>query len=233
MFTKLLKACNAQMPNGHRLNICLIGDAGTGKSHASEAVAKALGLGFYFTGAIDTKYDLIGFADANGRVVRTQFREAWEFGGVFCFDELDGSNPGAVVALNAALANNRAAFPDMVVERHRDCIIIAGTNTFLNGSTAEFNGRFKQDAAAADRYVMMRWDVDEKLELALCPDKSWCKRVQGVRARMKERGVKGHKVTPRASFYGAALLASGLDMGDVEAMVLRKGMTDDQWTQVC
>ena len=54
-------------------------------------VAKALGRTFYFTGAVDNVFKLNGYMDANGNYVRTSFREAYEWGGVFLFDEIDAS----------------------------------------------------------------------------------------------------------------------------------------------
>jgi len=231
-FETLLLACNARMPDGHRLNVWLKGPAGSGKTTAAKMVSKALGLSFTFNGAIDSKYDLTGFIDASGRYNRTPFRDAWEHGGVYLFDEVDSSNPNAVLAFNAALANGMFCFPDGIVSRHPDCIVIAGANTSGNGASSEYNGRFKQDAAFLDRFVFMEWEVDETLESAISPNAAWTARVQAVRSRLNERGVRGHLVTPRASVYGASLLAAGIPEKQVEAMVLRKGLAEDVWSQV-
>lgn len=232
MFETLLHACNARTPDGHRLNVWLKGPAGSGKTTAARNVAKALGLMFTFNGAISTEYALTGFIDASGRYNRTPFRDAWEHGGVYLFDEVDSSNPNAVLAFNAALANGVFAFPDGIVPRHPDCVIIAGANTAGNGASSEYNGRFKQDAAFLDRFVYLEWGVDEKLESAISPNAAWTERVQSIRAKVTERGVKGHLVTPRATVYGAALLAAGLSQKQVEAMVLRKGLSDEVWNNV-
>ena len=231
-FELLLKACNARLPDGHRLNVWLAGPAGSGKTTAAKNVAKALNQQFIFNGAISTPYELTGFMDANGRYVRTPFREAWEKGGVYLFDEVDSSNPNAVTAFNAALANGCFAFPDGMVDRHPDSIVIAGANTSGNGATHEYVGRMKQDAAFLNRFVEIDWPIDERLEEAMTPNKEWVNRVQGVRQRVKDRGIKGHMVTPRASLYGAALLAAGVSMKEVERMTLKKGLADDAWNQI-
>jgi cobaltochelatase CobS len=231
-FETLLKACNARTPDGGRLNVWLCGPAASGKTTAARNVAKALGMSFTFNGAIATQFELLGFIDAKGICVRTPFRNAWENGGVYLFDEVDGSNPNAVTAFNAALANGVCAFPDGMVERHPDCIVIAGANTSGNGATHEYVGRMKQDKAFLDRFVEIEWPIDEKLEAAITPNEAWVKRVQGVRKRMETRGIKGHMVTPRASQYGAALLAAGIDMETVERMTLKKGLAEDAWTQI-
>jgi len=231
-FPTLVKACSARTADGHRLNIWLAGPAGTGKTTGAKMAAKALGLPFVANGAIQTPYELTGFVTATGTLVRTPFREAWENGGVYLFDEVDASHPAAVCAFNAALANGTMSFPDGMIPRHADCVIVAAANTFGGGSTHEYNGRAKQDAAFLDRFIMIRWDVDADLERAMVPNADWTARVQGVRQRAAERGIKGYMVTPRASVYGAALLAAGLDRDTVEILTLRKGLDADTWNAV-
>lgn len=231
-FERLLRSCSAVGADGHRLNVWLYGPPGTGKTTGARNVAKALGTPFYCTGALLTKYDITGFVDAGGRLVRTPFRDAWENGGVYLFDEIDGSAPAAVVAFNAALANGIMAFPDGMVERHADCVVIAAANTTGLGATAEFTGRTKLDMATLDRFVFLEWAIDEKIESALSSSKEWARIVQKVRANVAAKGVKGVSITPRATLYGCSLLAAGLSMDDVKAMVLRKSMSADQWSMV-
>lgn len=230
-FEQLLRACSARDHNGNRLNVFLSGPAGSGKTTAAENVAKALGLAFHFNGAIDNEYKLLGFTDANGRIVSRPFREAYQNGGVYLFDEIDASLPSALLAFNAATANGQADFPDGTIKRHPDCVIIAAGNTFGHGATSEYVGRMKQDAAFMDRFVTIAWRVDETLETALCVDGAWCRYVQAVRAKVAANGLKVI-VSPRASLYGASLLAAGLDRETVVAMTLKKGMSDDQWRMV-
>lgn len=216
---------------GSRLNVWLAGPAGSGKTTAVHNVATALDLPFRFCGAQSNEYGLLGFISANGSVVRTQFREAYEHGGVFLFDEVDASSPSALLAFNAALANGVCAFPDLVVERHTDFIAVAAANTFGLGGTNDYVGRAKQDAAFLDRFVYLTWEVDEILERSTVGNDKWVTRVQHIRAKVHQKGLKV-LITPRASYYGAKLLASGLPQADVETMVLRKGMDDSQWSSV-
>jgi regulator of sigma D len=230
-FPDLLTACSARLAGNERLNIWLNGGAGSGKTTAAKKVAEALGLSFHFVGAIDNEYKLNGFTDAQGRVVSTEFRKAWENGGVFLFDEVDGSNPNAVLSFNGALANGVCPFPDKAVKRHTDCVIIAAGNS-VTGATAEFNGRFKPDAAFFDRFALIDWSVDEALELATCSNPDWCKYVQSVRKRATDRKYKNFTITPRASYQGAALLDAGLPRETVVKMVLKKQLTDQQWQEV-
>ena len=226
-FETLLRMCAARQPDGHRLNIWLYGPPGTGKTTAARNVAKALELPFYCNGSLSTKYELIGFKDAGGVYQRTPFRDAWENGGVYLFDEIDGSDPKAAVAFNAALANGVMAFPDGMIERHPDCVVIAASNT-VHGASSEFTGRMKLDVATIDRFVILEWEIDEALERQMCPDAAWVDTVQSFRRRIKEKGVKV-QITPRATLYGASLLAQGMPLDLVKRTVLRKGMTAEQW----
>jgi hypothetical protein len=164
-------------------------------------------------------------------LVSTAFREAYEQGGVYLFDEVDGSLPAATLAFNAALANGFADFPDGRVERHADFICIAAANTYGGGATFEFVGRNKQDGAFVDRFATLRWDVDEALELAACSNTAWTKKVQRWRANAASKGLKVI-ISPRASFYGALLLQTGLDEEIVTDMTVVKGMTPDQWASI-
>jgi MoxR-like ATPase len=224
-FETLLALCDA------RENVWLVGPAGSGKTTAAEHVAKALGLPFYFTGAIDQPYGLLGFIDAGGKLHRTAFREAYEHGGVFLFDEIDGSAPGAVLPFNAALANGHCAFPDGMIAKHADFVCIAAANTWGLGGTNDYVGRLKQDAACLDRFCQLDWDYDEALEEALAANAEWVKRVQGLRAKAKAKGLKVI-ISPRASIKGAKLLRRGMAQAKVEQLVVRKAMTAEQWSSI-
>jgi ATPase family associated with various cellular activities (AAA) len=212
-------------------NVWLAGPAGSGKTTAARNVAKALGRPFYFTGAVDTEYKLLGYTDATGKTVRRPFREAWEHGGMFLFDEIDASLPGAVLALNAALAGDLCDFPDGCIPRHPDFLCIAAANTFGQGANAEYVGRMKQDAAFLDRFATLAWTVDEALERRTSGNEAWARHVQECRRSVAQKGLKV-LVTPRATYQGAALLASGLTWQQAEASTIRKGMTPDQWNSV-
>lgn len=230
-FEQLLLTCNAR-DRGKRLNVWITGSAGTGKTTAAENVAKALGLTYASTGSLVESYKLFGFiAPGTGKYVATPFREIWECGGVFIFDDFDGSDPVCVIELNNALANGSCTFPDGLVQRHENCILILTANTWGGGATNEYVGRMKQDAAFLDRFVGIEWEIDEELERDTCHRPEWVLYVQKVRANVKAKGLKV-LVTPRATYYGAALLDSGLDGATVQAMTLRKAMTVNQWESV-
>lgn len=225
MFPTLLKALSA------KVNVWLAGPSGSGKTTACVHAAKALGLKFFYTGAVGDAYALIGYNDANGRYVRTPFREAWENGGLFLWDEVDASDPNALLAFNAALANGSMSFPDGMIPRHPDCVLVAAANTYGHGGTHEYVGRLKLDGAFLKRFAFISWEYDEALEMATCSNKDWVKRVQSIRAKVKARGLRV-LVTPRESYIGAQLLSAGLEQSMVEEMTVKSGMTKEQWDQV-
>lgn len=207
------------------LNVYLVGPAGSGKTHAAIQCAKALDIPFHFTGAVASEFKLTGFIDAQGRIVSTEFRKAFEQGGLFLFDEIDASYPQAVLAFNAALANDYMDFPDKRVQRHEKFFCIAAANTYGQGADRQYVGRNQLDAASLDRFVFMDWKYDEKLETTLAGNEEWSTHVQKVRRFVEENKIR-HVVSPRASIFGAKLLSAGLPKEDVEATILWKGMDE-------
>lgn len=213
------------------LNVYLHGPAGSGKTTVARTIAEALKRPFYFAAKVESEYLLLGFRDARGETVRTQFREAYEHGGVFLFDELDGSSPAAIVALNAALANGICPFPDGTIARHPDFVCIAAGNTVLTGASRAYTGRAQLDAASIDRFAFIEFGYDERMEMALAANKEWCAHVQAVRKAVEARGIN-HLVTPRATFDGAKALAAGLPWATVERMCIYKGLDDETAEQL-
>lgn len=205
------------------VNVYLHGPAGSGKTTAGRKCAEAFGLPFYFAAKVESEYMLLGFKDARGETVRTQFREAYEHGGVFLFDEMDGSSAAAIVALNAALANGICPFPDGVITRHKDFKCIGAGNTKLSGATREYVGRNQLDAASVDRFAFVEFGYDDGLETALATNANWCRYVQSARKAVKARALK-HLVTPRATYDGCKLLEAGLTWEETESAVLWKGL---------
>ncbi len=214
---KVLKALNCG------LNVYLYGPSGSGKTFAAKQCAKALGVELFFTGAISNEYKLTGYMDAKGEYVATEFRKAYENGGLFLFDEIDGSFPQAVLAFNAALANDSMDFPDKNVPRNEKFYCIAAANTIGLGANRQYVGRNQLDAASLDRFVFIEWDYDENLERKVAGNDEWFEYVLKVRKVIDKLNLR-HIVSPRASFFGAKLLTNGFSQEDVEKMVLWKGM---------
>lgn len=207
------------------VNIALIGPAGCGKTKLCSQIAEKLGLPFHFTGALDSPYKLTGFRTADGNVVRTPFREAFEHGGLFLLDEIDGSDPGVLLTLNAALANDVMDFPDKIVTRHRDFYAVAAANTFWNGRDREYVGRNQLDGSTVDRFMFIEMGYDLALESRIAPVKSWARVVQAYR-KAAEVSKTRHIVSQRATIDGGKLLLSGMSIENVLKFVLFKGLPE-------
>lgn len=146
----------------------LYGPSGTGKSHAVIRYGQLMGRPLYMLtlGPATMKSDVFGFALPTGGVFRTQFREAWEHGGICLLDEFDQCNPETGVLLGGALANGHCAFPDGLLPRHKDCLIVATGNTPMRGGTKGHEGRRKLDVSTQDRFAFVPWPRDVKAERA-------------------------------------------------------------------
>ena len=118
-------------------------------------------------GPSTSKADLMGYRDATGEYRSTAYRETYEDGGVFLFDEIDNAHPSVLTILNNSIANNQGEFPDKRISRHDDTRFIAAANTIGRGATAEYVGRTPIDAATIDRFAFVPMDIDPELEEAL------------------------------------------------------------------
>jgi cobaltochelatase CobS len=177
--------------------------------------------------AQSTVFDFFGYKSASGDYIPTLFRDKYENGGVFLLDEFDAGNPNVLAALNQATSNSQCPFPDKMIEKHKDFIIVMAGNTFGGGGTLDYVGRNKIDAATLDRFAFIYIDYDEELESSLSTNDWWCKRVQKFRKKAIEKKIRT-VISPRATFNGEKLLAAGIDQEKVEKMVIYKGLTEDE-----
>lgn len=215
-----------------RLSPLLVGMAGTGKTHAGEQTATALGLDFYAmsVGAQTSKSDIIGYMAANGNYVRTHFRDAYEQGGVFLMDEIDAGNANVLIQINAALSNGLCAFPDKMVKRHEDFVFIASANTFGNGANRQYVGRNQLDAATLDRFAVIEWFIDDDLEESLTVGlngKAWYMAVRAARDYVAEKNIRA-LISPRATQKGSRLLNVGTDLTEVIHATMLGSVPDDK-----
>jgi MoxR-like ATPase len=215
------------------LPVMIVGPAGSGKTTACQHVAAALGLPFFTNGALTGAHELTGYKDAAGTYHTTAFRQAFEHGGVYLMDELDRSDPGAVLTLNSALANGFMAFPDQPapVRAHKDFVPLVAANTFGRGADRLYVGANQLDAATLDRFVSLSWDYDEALERAIAGDDAWAAYVQAARAAAANLKVR-HVISPRASMAGANLRRAGIAFDAVAEACIWKGLDMDQRTRI-
>lgn len=236
-FEMLLKALS------HGLHVCLAGPAGTGKSHAAQSAAKALGIPYFLQSfaADQTSDSLIGYKNVRGDYVGTLFRQAYEHGGLVLLDEIDTAQPSVMTCLNAALANGHCAFPDAIVEKHPDFRCVLGANRPRGGD--DMYDRTGLDAAQLDRLVLIDWDYDWGLAAHLIGAKApaqsiqlgaggiwtvqqWFDYVQRAALAVDKTGAK-MVAGMRAIQQGAALFNAGFGADHVKEMALFKGLDAD------
>lgn len=215
----------------------LHGEAGTGKTTLAIQIAEHLGLPFYGKSVTAqlTEVSFFGYTDARGEVVRTPFREAWENGGIFLLDEASSATPNLAAGINMALANGKVAFPDAMIDRHDDCIIIAAANDTGQGPTPKYPKGIKQDASFLDRFVMTELVLDERVVLEGVAARLECefKRSQWLslwrmaRQNAQTYGLNNVVITPRSAFDGATLVAIGESWRSAAIDAILKGDTSD------
>jgi hypothetical protein len=173
---------------------------------------------------------------------------------VFLLDEVDAASPAVLVVINALLANERASFPDAVVEKHADFVLIAGANTIGLGADRQYVGRQQIDAATLDRFVLLDWPYDPRIEAAAagvpveavsaagCPKPfqfvtldgcegrafQYVQKVVAIRNAVASFGKAVRViVSPRASINGTALIRQGFTVADALNLCVWKGLDAD------
>lgn len=206
----------------------LVGPAGSGKTTCCEKVAEILNLKFFpmSVGPQTTKSDLLGFIDAAGNYHTTPLREAFETGGLLLLDEMDAANASVLTVINALLANGYCSFPDGVKRRNENFRCVCACNTYGRGCDREYVGRNQLDAATLDRFAVVDFDYDENLERAISGNDAWVDKIQSYRRRAFELKMR-IVISPRASVFGARLLASGMAEKQVEELVVWKGVSSE------
>lgn len=213
------------------LNVALVGPAGTGKSYMARQVAAKLEKDFYVNGAMMSKYDLIGFVDAGGVYHGTPAYQAFTTGGVHCFDELDASAPDAVVSFNGMTDDQPFyTFPNGQHNQHEDYVAIACMNTYGNGATADYVGRYKQDAASMSRFVKVYIGYDARVE-SRCGSKDIVTRVQAVRRACDSLSIR-HIVSTRMIIQAEAARGAKATKREIDRDIIFAGLDDDAIAQV-
>lgn len=228
-FELLVKAMTTTFP------VMMVGPAGSGKTFATERIADAFGLPYYAisVGIQTSQSALLGFISADGRYLRTQFREAYENGGVFLMDEIDAGNATVLVVLNSALAGSQCAFPDKMVAKHKDFVFVSTANTYGTGANRQYVGRNQLDAATLDRFITIDWPVDEDLEFSMIEHfkdgERWHKVVKALRHQSDTNGYR-MVISPRATLKGAQLLALDVDFQTTLNMTILSNAPQDHAT---
>ena len=181
-------------------NIALIGEAGSGKSFGAIQMAQALDLDYVVESCHGKmqSFDLVGaISPTTGSYISTKLRDAYENGKVLILDEFDRSNTETTIALNGILAGDCYGFPDGMVTRHKDFRVIACQNTFGTGASKTYASAKAQDGSTLTRFTRIEWDIDSKLETAICGNNEVTRAVQTIRENAKSNGYDQILITPR------------------------------------
>lgn len=244
----LLLACLSQ-----RLNVALVGPAGSTKTSTARAAAKALGLQFAATsfGPMTSKSDLFGYKDAAGNYHETDLVRLAHSGGVYLGDEFDAGNAGVATYTNMLTScqpGEEFSTPIGMKAKHADFCFLAGLNTYGMGANRVYVGRNQQNGATMDRFVVIDWDYDDGLEASfvgvskrspkfdldaggIMSTEDWLTYVRKVRDVCAKQGVR-HIVSPRATIHGVKLFSAGIGRTHVEEMVIWKGLEQAQVTKI-
>ena len=224
----------------------LVGPAGSGKSTLARQIAESFGIPCYAKEKLDDKFELLGYEDAGGKWHPSDLYHCMKNGGIFLFDEIDASDPNAVIAFNSAIANGIMTFPNgETVKRHEKCFFIGAGNTFGLGATAVYSAREMLDGSTRNRFMPITIGYCEALETQIAhnaaasidPDycaattNAWLVMVLAARAFVKTNQLDVI-ISPRQSMQGAALAAKGRDLADLRKMILGAELNETQLKQI-
>lgn len=196
-------------------HIALYGPAGSGKTTLVRQVVEAMNLRFDLQGPAETKFDLSGYNDANGKyVANSRLYDYVKNGGGYLLNEFDGSMPGAGLFANQ-LTEEQVSFPHETVSVHPEFRLFVDMNTLGHGSTTQYQGRCPIDGAPRDRFRVIKIDYDEDLERTLYGDTEWCRYVHRWRAAVEKAGVE-QIVSGRAIAKGTRELEAGASFNEVK-----------------
>jgi len=214
---------------GSGLNVALVGEAGSGKTHAAEQCARALGLDYYPVSfhAKMTSTDLRGYMDAKGDYNPSALYNAFKNGGLLCLDEFDRSNTEVVVSLNNLLAGKSYLFPNNeLVKKHDDFRVVACQNTTGNGGSKQYAAAQRQDASTLNRFVTIPWDIDDAMERKVAGETVATEIVQKLRKKAKELGMD-IVISPRQSIHVNTLVDMGYSLSQAVDYAVTGTMATD------
>lgn len=203
----------------------MFGPSGCGKTYMIEKqLAKLLGLNVVTNGFIMYETDILGFNNANGVYVPSNFYRCYKYGDIIFLDELDNSSPSSTIVLNSFIGNDEDSyytFPNGDrVKRHSNFRILAAGNTRGNGRTESHNTRKKIDEAVMQRLTPVEIDYDNRIEEKILVDyPGWYNFAINFRNAIKEIKIGG---SDGPNYNGT------LTTRDIEA--IRRYKTDDSFS---
>lgn len=220
------------------INILLVGPAGCGKTHLAHQVAEALGRPFASVSCTAgmSESALQGWlipGENNGafEYLSSDFVRMYEQGGVFLFDEIDGSDSNTLLFMNQALANGSFFLPirkgASLVKRHPDFVCMAAANTFGTGANQTYAGRERLDESTLDRFRagVVSLDYDQTFERkSVAPDLlawGWA-----IRKRISESRLR-RVMSTRFLLDATKLLKAGETVEEIKATFFEGWASDE------
>ena len=220
------------------INILLVGPAGCGKTHLAHQVAEALGRPFASVSCTAgmSESALQGWlipGENNGafEYLSSDFVRMYEEGGVFLFDEIDGSDSNTLLFMNQALANGSFFLPirkgASLVKRHPDFVCMAAANTFGTGANQTYAGRERLDESTLDRFRagVVSLDYDQTFERkSVAPDLlawGWATRKRISEARLRR------VMSTRFLLDATKLLKAGETVEEIKATFFEGWSSDE------
>lgn len=219
--------------------VYLHGPASSGKTTAARQVRSYLAKHFdrenyslEVSGAVADGFALTGYKNAQGEYIATAFRRAVEFGHLFLFDEIDASAREALLVINM-LDNGVMSFPDATIPVHPHFRLICGGNTDGSGATMQYSGRERLDGAFLDRFAIIDWQIDSRIETSLAQGETqWLAAVHAIRAFAKAREITDVIATARATRRGPKFLQQGMSREDILSTTCKRGALSECWPDV-
>lgn len=238
LFEKVLKLVVAGV------NVLLVGPAGCGKTTMAHHIARALkrrfGMLSCTSGASESQLTgwLLPVGDGKRAgeftYVASEFVRLYEEGdSVFLFDEFDAADPNMLLVVNSALANGSLHVPQRhdkpLVQRGKNCALIAAANTFGSGADMMYAGRNQLDAATLDRFYVVEMDYDRALEERL-GEKAACEWAWRLRDQVKQHRIR-RVVSTRTIMKMSAAVKAGVPLADAKKDMLA-GWTKDELSKI-
>ena len=134
-------------------NLWLVGPAGCGKSTIVDEVATSLKKPFYpmSCGLGTSAAEFQGYKYPKRE--STPFADYFRKPSIILLDEFTALDANVAQVVNSALANDFISTTTGIVHRHKDCVIIATSNTHGTGSDMQYVSNNVLDASTLDRFV--------------------------------------------------------------------------------
>jgi DNA replication protein DnaC len=210
-----------------KMAVYLYGPPGTGKSAMAKQIAEHLKLNFYPMSTITQEFKFTGYQDGNGLYHDTNFYKAVKNGGLFFIDEMDSCASDVIIGLNACLANGYFDFPHETITCHENFMVISAGNTTGHGATADFVGRQALDLSTLDRFLSIKIDYDENIDLAVAKNDSDLVKF----AHALRKASQDTEITILMSYRAIGNIAKLLELFDlvkIMEMAVVKGMGQDE-----